>query len=250
MKASQSQRIAVIDLGSNTARLIVMNAIPGYAYRLEDEIREVVRLRQGMTEKGLSEEAMARAFSTLRLFKRFCDGRGVDLILPTTTAAVREAPNGPAFVERIRREIGLSLQVLDGEREAYYGTLGALNEVPITDGWVLDIGGGSAEVSEVRDGRFHRGQEFPLGALALTERYLHNDTVKPDEFESIQEEIERQLDTTAWIKKTKNGTLIGLGGTIRNLARIESKRQKYPLNTLHGFKLSQVSVAESMPWPS
>jgi exopolyphosphatase/guanosine-5'-triphosphate,3'-diphosphate pyrophosphatase len=246
MKNSQPQRIAVIDLGSNTARLIVMNAIPGFAYRLEDEIREVVRLRKGMTEKGLSEEAMARAFSTLRLFKRFCDGREVDMILPTTTAAVREAPNGPAFVERVRREIGLSLQVLDGGREAYYGTLGALNEVPITHGWVLDIGGGSAEVSQVQDGRFHQGQEFPLGALALTERFVHSDPVQADEFEAIQEEIERQLDAAAWIKRTENGTLIGLGGTIRNLARIESKRQKYPLNTLHGFKLSQDSVAESI----
>lgn len=246
MKDSSRQRIAVIDLGSNTARLIVLNAISGYAYRLEDEIREVVRLRQGMTEKGLSVEAMARAFSALRLFKRFCDNRSVDVLLPTTTSAVREAVNGPAFVERIQREIGLSLRILDGESEAYYGTLGALNEVPITEGWVVDIGGGSAQVSEVRDGRFHRGQAFPLGALALTERFVGDDPVKPDEFEAVQSEIERQLSTASWLENNKNGRLVGLGGTIRNLARIEVKRQKYPLNTLHGFRLSQASVAESI----
>ena len=134
MKESGRQRIAIIDLGSNTARLIVLNAISGYAYRLEDEIREVVRLRQGMTDKGLSAEAMARAFSALRLFKRFCDSTEVDLILPTATSAVRDAANGPAFVEMVRREVGLSLRVLDGESEAYFGSLGALNEVPMLQG--------------------------------------------------------------------------------------------------------------------
>ena len=131
MENLRSYHIGIIDLGSNTARLIVMAAIPGYSYRLEDEIREVVRLHQGMSKKGLSQEAMDRALSTLRLFKRFCDSTRVDIVLSTATSAVREAANGQAFVEQIESEIGLAVQILDGEREAYYGTLGALNEVPM-----------------------------------------------------------------------------------------------------------------------
>ncbi|MBK9049825.1 MAG: hypothetical protein IPL78_02550 [Chloroflexi bacterium] len=150
----KAQRIAVIDLGSNTARLIVMGAVPGYAYRLEDEIREVVRLRQGMTEKGLSEKSVARALSTLRLFKRFCDSSRVDLIIPTATSAVREAANGPRFVEQVKRELGLTLQILDGEQEAQYAALGVLNELPLTDGYMVDIGGGSAQVAQLKQRRF------------------------------------------------------------------------------------------------
>jgi exopolyphosphatase/guanosine-5'-triphosphate,3'-diphosphate pyrophosphatase len=246
MKSHQPSRIAIIDLGSNTARLIVMNAIPGYSYRLEDEIREVVRLRQGMTEHGMSEEAIARGFSTLRLFKRFCDSTGVDLILPIATSAVREAANGPAFVERVRRDIGLSLRVLDGEREAYYDTLGVLNEVSMTQGIVVDIGGGSVQLSEVRANRFHQGHSLTLGALALTERFVHNDPIKESETEAVSEEIERQLDTVPWLGQEITEPLVGLGGTIRNLAKIEVKRQKYPLNTLHGFRLSRASVEESI----
>jgi exopolyphosphatase/guanosine-5'-triphosphate,3'-diphosphate pyrophosphatase len=99
MNANQSRRIAIIDLGSNTARLVIMQVVPGHSYRLEDQVREVVRLRQGMTEAGLSREAMERGFSTLRLFKRFCDSTQVDTILAVATSAVREAANGPAFVE-------------------------------------------------------------------------------------------------------------------------------------------------------
>ena len=101
--------------------------------------------------------------------------------------------------------------MLDGDREAYYGTLGALNEVPMNDGWVVDIGGGSAEISQVRDRRFYRGQAFTLGALALTERFVESDPVKASEFEALQEEIEGQLATAPWLAKNKNGTFVGLG---------------------------------------
>ncbi len=240
------QRIAVIDLGSNTARLVVMQAIPGYSYRLVDQIREVVRLRQGMTARGLSEQAERRAFSTLRLFTRFCESNDVDVILPVATSAVRDAANGPEFVARVMEEIGIRLRVLSGEQEAFYGVIGVLNEVPTARGYVLDIGGGSAQISEVREGKFRRGDALPLGALALTERFIRRDPATPSECQAVEAEIERQLDTFEWLKARENATLIGLGGTIRNLARIEAARQRYPLTTLHGFRLPRASVEESI----
>lgn len=246
---NQPQRIGIIDLGSNTARLVVFRAIFGHTYRVEDEIREVVRLRQGMTERGLSDEAVARALFTLRLFKRFCDSSQVETVIASATSAVRDAPNGSLFVEQVQREIGLTLRILDGEQEAYYDTLGALNEVPVTKGYVLDIGGGSAQAVKVRDKRFQRGASVQLGALALTERFVDNDPIKTPEFEAIQTEIEYQLDSIPWLNKKNHKPdriLIGLGGTIRNLAKLESARQNYPLNTLHGFRLSLESVNESI----
>ena len=248
MLSNQAQRFAIIDLGSNTARLVVMSTIPGYAYNLDDEIREVVRLREGMTAKGLSTPAVNRALFTLRLFKRFCDGAGVDKIFATATSAVREARNGPLFVEQVKQEIGLSLQILDGEKEAYYGTLGVLNEVPLANGYVVDIGGGSAQISEVRDRRFRRGTALSLGSLALTERFVQSDPVDPFEYEAIVNEVNQQLDSIPWLKKAarKPVQLVGIGGTIRNLARIEAVRQTYPLNTLHGFALSRSSIAGSI----
>ncbi len=248
MLNNQAQRIAVIDLGSNTARLIVLSAIPGYAYNLDDEIREVVRLRQGMNASGLSEAAIGRALFTLRLFKRFCESSNVDMILATATSAVREARNGPQFVEKVEREIGLTLKILDGEKEAYYGVLGVLNEVPLADGFVVDIGGGSAQVSEVRDRRFRRGQALTLGALALTERFVQHDPIDDSEFTAVSDEIKRQLDSLAWLKKrpNKEQPIVGLGGTIRNLARMAMARQNYPLDTLDGFNLARAELAENI----
>jgi exopolyphosphatase/guanosine-5'-triphosphate,3'-diphosphate pyrophosphatase len=245
MSAREPRRIAVIDLGSNTARLIVMGAVTGYSYRLEDEIREVVRLRQGMTERGLSDEAVTRAFLAMRLFQRFCDSTGVDEILATATSAVRDAANGAAFVERVRDELGLELRILDGEREACYAVIGALNETGLQQGTVLDIGGGSAQLSQVEGGRFVRGESRTLGSLALTERFVRKDPASKSEIQALRDEIARQLDTIDWIGGAAR-PLVGLGGTIRNLAKIETVRTASPLNTLHGFRLSRASVDASV----
>lgn len=239
---SERKRIAIIDLGSNTARLVVMSAIPGFAYHLDDEIREVVRLRQGMTAQGLSDEARARAFFTLRLFKRYCDSTQVDQIIATATSAVREARNGPEFVRQVETELGLPLRVLDGEKEAYYGVLGALNEVPLVDGYVLDIGGGSIQISRVRGRRFQRGQALSLGALALSERFVRQDPPTAAEIDAVRREIARQLDTVGWLaerKRREAADLVGLGGTVRNMAMMAAARRNYPLNTLHGFILQR-----------
>lgn len=248
MLTANAQRIAVIDLGSNTARLIVMSAIPGYAYHLEDEIREVVRLRQGMGDQGLSSAAEARAMFTLRLFKRYCDSSRVDVIIATATSAVRDAQNGRQFVAQVRHELGLSLDILSGEREGYYATLGVLNELPLTDGYVVDIGGGSAQVSQVRDHRFLRAESRPLGALALSERFISSDPATPAEFAALQTEIGQQLDSIPWLNKQRpkpDRQLVGVGGTVRNLAKMDAMRQNYPLNTLHGYRLTADSIATS-----
>ena len=242
MQPSQPTRIGVIDLGSNTARLVVFAATPGHSFRLEDEIREVVRLRQGMSDEGLSPEAVERAFSTLSLFVRFCQSTAIDTIIATATSAVREAANGPAFIERVEAELGLTLRILAGDEEAYYGVIGALNEIPVSDGVVLDIGGGSAQVSEVLHNRFSQGQALTLGALALTERFVTTDPIGDGEFKAVQKEIARQLDQVPWLGKKKDVHLVGLGGTIRNLADLEIESGDYPLETLLGYALSRAAV--------
>lgn len=246
MSQQYAQRVAVIDLGSNTNRLVVLNTQVGYSYRLEDQVREVVRLRHGMTEQGLSADAFERGLSTLRLFKNFCDSTHVSKILAVATSAIREAANGPQFVQQVREEIGIELQVLTGEQEAYYDTLGALNEIPLQAGLILDIGGGSIQLSEVRKRCFQQGVSFTLGTLALTERFVTHDPVTKGEFAAIQEEIERQLDEVNWLEKNTGRPLVGLGGTIRNLAQIQAEKDSYPLFTLHGYVLKRESVEESL----
>ncbi|MCJ7715005.1 MAG: Ppx/GppA family phosphatase [Anaerolineales bacterium] len=246
MTENQAQRIAVIDLGSNTNRLIIMDTRLGFSYRLVDEVREVVRLRKGMTEEGLSDEAITRGLSTLRLYKDFCEQTQVRQILAVATSAVREAANGPAFLNKVQDELGFTIQLLDGEKEAYYDTLGALNEVPLIEGVVLDVGGGSIQLSDVQNRHFIQGTSVSLGALALTERFVNQDPISENEYLAIEKEISRQLNTIPWLPAKQGQPLIGLGGTIRNLALIEASRQNYPLFTQHGFILTKNSINKSI----
>lgn len=242
MDTNQTRRIAVIDLGSNTTRLIIMETRLGFSYRLVDEVREMTRLRQGLTSQGLSKKVIARGLSTLRLYIDFCKQTKVDQVLATATSAVRDAANGPAFLKKIKKELGLSIQLLDSDKEAYYDTLGALNEVELQQGVVLDIGGGSIQLSQVKNRSFTKGASLPLGALALTDLFITSDPLSSKDFEKINQEITRQLDTINWLSEKKGEPLVGLGGTIRNLALIEATRQKYPFTRSMDLSLSEVQL--------
>lgn len=243
---SAPRRTAIIDLGSNSARVIVMNGCAGWSYHLEDEIREIVRLREGLTRDGLADAAMTRGLFTLRLFKQFCESLKVDHIIATATSAVREAANGAQFLEQVEHETGLQLRILDGDEEARYGALGALGAVNLEDGVVVDIGGGSAQISQVRGRHFVQGGALTLGALALTERFVASDPISKAERKAVQAEIERQLDGVSWLSGNKSGRIVGLGGTIRNLAKIEAARQKFPLQNIGGFRLTADSLDETI----
>ena len=239
------RRTAIIDLGSNSARVVVMNSLSGWSYHLEDEIREIVRLREGMTRDGLADDAMTRGLITLRLFQQFCQSLKVDHIIATATSAVREAANGAQFLAQIEAETGLSLRILDGDEEARYGVLGALGAVNLENGVVVDIGGGSAQVSQVRGRRFVRGQALTLGALALTERFVRSDPISKAELKAVKTEINRQLDTVSWLAG-ESEPIVGLGGTIRNLAKIEAARRNFPLQNIGGFQLSANSLDKTI----
>ena len=245
MHYQDSQIAAIIDLGSNTARAILMRFRRDHSYHLEDEIREMVRLRQGMSKGGLTQEAMVRGLSTIRLFNQYCESVGADVVIATATSAVREAANGAQLVDQVRDELGLRLRVLSGEEEAYYGVLGALHSVPLEQAVVVDVGGGSVQVSLVQKRSFSKAASLPLGALALTEEFVRSDPVKGRELRKIQQEIDAQLGRIEWWPDA-SGPLVGMGGTIRNLAKIEAKRRGFPLHNINGFVLTLESLHQSI----
>jgi exopolyphosphatase/guanosine-5'-triphosphate,3'-diphosphate pyrophosphatase len=233
------QRIGIIDLGSNSARLMVAHYAPGEAFRITDEISRRVRLSEGMADGGgrLQAPAIARALETIQMFRDFCAVNGIKHVLPVATAAVRDAANQREFLLNVEAKTGLKFRVLTGEEEAYFGTLGAINSVGLGEGLVLDVGGGSAEVSEVRRGRFKRGLTVPLGAVRLTEIYLNNDPVKSSEVNKLDDHLSTTFKLVEWMKLKNGDQFVGLGGTVRALAKIDQEEREYPLGLLNGYEL-------------
>src|SRR5918912_1888974 len=182
------ERIGIIDLGSNTTRLVVIGYTPHHSFRLLDEVRETVRLAEGIGEDGQLQPApMERGVVAMKMFHSFCKSVGVTRIVPVATSAVRDATNQAEFLARVARESGLKLRVLSAEEEAYYGYLGAANAILLSDAFVIDIGGGSAEVTAMRGRGMVRSFSCPAGVVRFSERYVRSDPISSRDFKALQE---------------------------------------------------------------
>lgn len=233
-----SESLGIIDLGSNSARLLVAHYTPGSVFKVTDELSRRVRLSEGMAASQLlTPAAIERALATLRVFASFCKANGVRRVIPVATAAVRDAHNQAEFLQRTQRETGLRLRVLTGEQEAYFSSLGAINSIGIQQGLVLDVGGGSAELGKVRAGAFQRGTVKPLGALSLTERFCHTDPISDTHYAALFKYIADTLAPIAWLRLRNGQQFVGLGGSVRTLARIDRETRSYPFHLVHQYEL-------------
>jgi exopolyphosphatase / guanosine-5'-triphosphate,3'-diphosphate pyrophosphatase len=239
------ERIGIIDLGSNTTRLVVMGYTPHHSFRLLDEVRETVRLAEGIGDDGnLRLAPMDRGVEAIKLFHSFCKSTGVTKIVPAATSAVRDATNQAEFLARVARESGLKLRVLSAEEEAYYGYVGAANALNLRDAFLIDIGGGSAEVTMIRGRGLVRSFSRPAGVLRFSERYVRSDPISKHDFKALEEAAAESFAGVDWLGETQGTTLAGIGGTIRTLAEIDQKSRGYPLDRIHGYSYSRERLEE------
>jgi exopolyphosphatase/guanosine-5'-triphosphate,3'-diphosphate pyrophosphatase len=231
------RRIGIADLGSNTARLVVFDYEAGAWFQMMDSVREPVRLGEGLAHDGqLVPAAIERALAAVELFEDYGVAVELDEIEILATSAVREAANRDEVLEPIRRG-GYSVHVLSGEEEAELGVLAVANSFRDRDGWVMDLGGGSAQVSAMRDRCYAGGRAYPLGAVRLTEQWLAGDPPTDGEVAALEEAVAGELGAVAAEIRSSGAPLFAVGGTIRNLAKIDRNSRAYPLSILHGYRL-------------
>jgi exopolyphosphatase/guanosine-5'-triphosphate,3'-diphosphate pyrophosphatase len=236
------ERLAVIDLGSNSFRLVVFTAGAGW-WKRTDEIYEPVRIGEGlMASGGLGEEPMLRALSTLDVFSHFC--RAADLgagsVDAVATSAIRDANNAAEFLERARARLGLPIRVLSREQEARYSYIAAVNSTTLEDGAVLDLGGGSLQLVRVAERRMSASSSWPLGTVRMSERFLPpNGPAKRRQLEELREHVAEQLADASWLRRdAQEGQarrLVGTGGTVRNLAAAAQRAAGLPSNGVQGM---------------
>jgi exopolyphosphatase / guanosine-5'-triphosphate,3'-diphosphate pyrophosphatase len=239
---------AVIDVGSNSFRLVVFTTGEGGWWKRTDELSDMVRIGGDLTPEGcLSEGRMAHALETLRVFAAFCATSEIpaDAVEAVATSAIRDAPNGGAFVERAVRETGLAIRVLSGEEEALYSYVAAANSTSLSDGVVLDLGGGSLELVQVRERRAGAIASWPLGAVRATERWLPSDgPVEGKPIAKLHARTLRALEDAPWVVSAgaDGASLVGLGGSVRNLAAAAVRMADLPLDSVQGFVLTHAAL--------
>ena len=235
------QRIAIIDLGSNSARLIIVEIYTTGAYNLIYHQKESVRLsQQADKDQQLQPEAMLRAMTLLKSFAHICQLQHVDTILAVGTAALRNAHNGADFVASIKKETGITVKIINGETEAKLGYIGTINTLDVTDAVLFDLGGGSTELTLIKDRKPENFISLPFGAVNLTERFNLQNKADDTQLANLDSFIMEQLDKVPWLKNL-GYPLVGIGGTARAIGKMEQKRNNYPLLKLHNYRTSSLS---------
>jgi exopolyphosphatase/guanosine-5'-triphosphate,3'-diphosphate pyrophosphatase len=235
------RRLAVCDLGSNSFRLVVFTAADGW-WRRTDEIYEPVRIGAGLAETGrLSEAGIARGLATTEVFAHFVAATGVEEVDAVATSAIRDATNAADFLEHA----ALPVRVLSKEEEARMGYLAAVNSTTLADGAVLDLGGGSMQLVRVAS-RFPRElQSWPLGAVRMTERFgLGEGPASKRHLRELRDHVEAELESAPWLGKLGGQRLVGIGGTVRNLAAAVQRATGVPEFGVQGFVIERAALAD------
>jgi exopolyphosphatase/guanosine-5'-triphosphate,3'-diphosphate pyrophosphatase len=240
-------RVAVVDIGTNSTRLLIADVDPSTG-AVGELLRcsEVTRLGDGVDSGGsLSEEAIARVFGTLVDYRAAIDSHGCEANLAVLTSAVRDAANGASFAARVREDCGLDARVLTGSEEAQLTFLGAMSgrPAPTDPTVVIDIGGGSTEfvVGLAHTAGFH--VSLPVGVVRMSERHIHSDPPTPEELQSLALDARTTMlhglppEERAPVKRG-----IAVAGTATSAAAIDQALDPYDPSRVHGYPLHLATV--------
>ena len=231
------ERIAFIDLGSNSVRFVIYEISDTGSYRLIYQEKNSIRLSENMWgNHKLTEPAMNRALVSLQSYVHMAKALEVNSIKAVATAAVRLAKNGDEFIETVKRETGLDLECISGEEEARLGFLGVINTIGLKDFVIFDLGGASTEVTLVRNRQIEQSVSLPIGALTLTGTYQKGDEFTDKEYNKMIKAIRKAIEEQPWLKNTKM-PLLGIGGTARNIAKMDQRKLSYPITKLHNYEI-------------
>ncbi len=246
------ERLAALDVGSNSIRLLVAEYDPVGGLTVVDEVKDQPRLAQGVAATGLLDAgAVERAVAGLARMRVVCQRRGVRRIAAVATSAVREASNGEEFVQRVRDELGIPLRVIDAETEAALSWRSVAHHFRM-DGArtiVADIGGGSLELIGAVDGLVESLCSLPLGAVRLTETHLSGRKDPRREVEALRRHVRKVLRKGFPWREWNNPVFIGSGGTFTNLGRMAIGRRGLPVpDSIHGTNVPTSEVEQLLEW--
>ena len=233
-------RVGVVDVGSNSIRLVVFDgAARSPAYFYNEKVMAGLGAR--MAETGyLNPEGVERGYQALCRFAELAKGMDIEPLTCVATAAVREAKDGPAFQQRVERETGLKLHVIDGEEEARLSAQGVLLGWPDAKGLVCDIGGNSMELAEVGSGKVGRCASTQLGPFRLQQ-------VKGGK-EGVTKYITKTMSEVAEKMGTDHDVLYLVGGSWRAIARLDMERRNYPMTVLHEYRMTPEDIFATIKW--
>jgi exopolyphosphatase/guanosine-5'-triphosphate,3'-diphosphate pyrophosphatase len=241
-------RLAGIDIGTLTCRLLIADLAPSGGLIEVRSDRRILRLGEGVDHaKHLSGAAMDRVLQCLKEWRELIDASAVDATAAVATSAVRDAVNRDEFLDRVKREAGFEIAILTGDEEAHRTLLGIRSGLPagVSDVLALDIGGGSTEFILDRSGQAPIVRSIDIGVVRLCERVLHHDPPTEDEVRQAREWVARETKTAAaGMGGYQTATFVGTAGTVTSLAAMAQKLPAYEPARIHNHRLQLDTIQE------
>jgi len=246
--ASRMMRLAGIDIGTLTCRLLIADVAPSGRLIEVRSDRRILRLGEGVDHaKHLSSAAMDRVGQCLREWRELIDASAVDGMAVVATSAVRDAVNREEFLDHVKREAGFEIELISGEEEARRTLVGIRSGLPVgvTDLLALDIGGGSTEFILNRSGQVPIVRSIDIGVVRLCERVLHHDPPAEDEVRQAREWVARETRAAvACMDNYQTATFVGTAGTVTSLAAMAQKLPAYEPARIHNYELHLSMIQE------
>ena len=232
---SESHLVAVIDVGSNSTRMEVLQLTTDYDLRVVSEVKALLRLASRKSKDGrLLPSAISDLSRLIDDFATVARASEVNAIRAVATSAMRDAVNRDEVVRRVLEDTGIELEIISGAQEAEYGFLGAVFTLPAHDGVLFDIGGGSVEFSFFENRSLKKTYTLNLGALRVSNDFLNSEEPERGAISALRRHVKKMLRASGMPAIGAKAQLIGAGGTIRNLTKIDRETRSHSFGRLHG----------------
>ncbi|WP_257985209.1 Ppx/GppA phosphatase family protein [Bacillus sp. T33-2] len=232
------RKLAVIDIGSNTIRLTVYNYKAKSILKEIENIKVSARLQSYLdSDQMLTSEGLNILLDSLAVFKEIVSLHKVTSIKVFATAAIRKAKNQLEIKQVIHEKTGFSVEVLPGQSEAYYGFLGVINSTYLKDGVTIDIGGGSTEITLFLNRKMVHAHSFPFGVISLKQQFIKGQTPSIEELDRLSAYLMTKFQEIDWLIDCQL-PIIGIGGSARNLAKMDQAGRNYPIDSIHQYEIN------------
>ena len=237
-------KISIIDIGSNTIKLVIYEVRKDNSFIGVQQESAKVKLGESLAySDSLNEQSILKSIDVLLQYRDIIRLESTNKVLCVATSAVREAKNGKYFIDQVLERTGFKVRVLNGEEEAYYSYLGASMKTCIPNGLYFDLGGGSLELVYTEDFHIKKAQALPLGALRLTRTFANDDgSFSKKDCDNIDQRIMDTLPTKKSYGIGIDTLLVGAGGTLRALGRYDQKRSGFPFEKIHNYRISSNTI--------
>ncbi|SDH48774.1 exopolyphosphatase / guanosine-5'-triphosphate,3'-diphosphate pyrophosphatase [Alteribacillus persepolensis] len=243
----QKEKVAVIDIGSNSIRLVIHELDAKRGAREIHNLKKSARLSNYIDEHNcLTTEGFTILLQSLQQLEEVIEYHQVKNVKAVATAAIRNASNREKILSYIHKETSLTVRVLTEAEEARYGYLAVVNSTYVTDGITIDIGGGSTEITLFQNRELLYSHSFPFGALTLKKQFFPDSEPEKNDIQQLLTFIHQQFAALPWLKQTANLPVVGIGGSARNMSLVHQAQMNYALSGLHQYTMTPQDVKATL----